>query len=423
MNALVHRTGLGSVLKRRVLGLDRGLRSPFPSLSLETVADPELPGPAWALARPVLAGICGSDLAALRGRSHPLMAALTSFPSVPGHEIVARVLEAGPASGTRPGDIVVVDPTVSCLVRGLSACPRCVEGRTALCERVAAPGGGFAPGMMVGFHRDLPGGFSERIRVHASQIHRPPEGLGSRALSLPALVLTEPLAVALHAVLAADLTGSERILVIGGGTIGLATVWALTELGMRAPVVVVRHAHQADLAEMLGARRALRIRRQEGGNDIVRRVGGARPVRAPLGRTLWIGGFDTVFDAVGGPASFALALEAVHGGGQVIRVGETALADDPRPAPVWAPDVTVRLPFAYGREERGWDRSDEGRHTFDLVLGRLADRQEELSHLVTHAFPLTHYREAFATLGARADTRAGKVVLSPDDPVPGMPPS
>lgn len=423
MKALVHRVGVGSVIKRRLLGLGRGLRPPLASLSLETLSDPDLPGPAWALARPVLAGICGSDLAMLRGRSHPLMAALTSFPSVPGHEIVARITRAGASSGVVAGDVVVVDPVVSCFVRGLGPCPRCVQGRTALCERTSAQGGGFAPGMMVGFHRDLPGGFSDGIRVHASQIHRPPGGTAGRALSLPVLALTEPLAVALHAALIADLSGSERILVIGGGTIGMGVVWALTELGMRAPVVAVRHVHQADLAEALGARRALRVRPDEGRGDLVRRVGGARSVSAPLGRTLWVGGFDAVFDAVGDAASFALGLEAVHGGGTVVRVGETGLVGGPRPSPVWAPDVRVLFPFAYGREERGWDRAHDGWHTFDLALQRMADRQDALSDLVTHGFPLARYREAFATLEDRGASRAGKVVLSPDDEVPGLPPA
>lgn len=418
MIALVHRVSAASVLRRRAFGLNQGLRRPFASLTLETLPDPELPGPEWVLLRPILAGICGSDLSVLRGRSDPLMAALTSFPAVPGHEVVARVTHAGTASGVRVGETVVVDPAVSCFVRGIPPCPRCLQGRTALCERSVTREGGLSPGMMVGFHRDLPGGFSDRMRVHRSQLHRTPEGHGASAVSLAALALTEPLAVALHAVLAADLTGSERILVIGGGMIGLGTVWALTELGMRPPVVAVRHAHQADLAEMLGALRSIRVRREEGRGDVVRRVGGARPVRSLLGRTLWIGGFDVVFDAVGDPASYAQSLESVRSGGRVVRVGETGLVGGPKPAPVWAPDTDVLFPFAYGREPRAPTVAEEGWHTFDLVLARLSNRHEELSALVTHGFPLPRYREAFATLTDRHASHAVRVMLSPDDPVP-----
>ncbi len=418
MNALVHRVTPLSVLKRRALGLERGLGRPFASLMPETVPDPVLPGPDWVLLRPVLAGICGSDLAALRGTSHPLMAAFTSFPSVPGHEIVGRVVEAGAASGAQVGDIATVDPSISCFVRGVPPCPRCAQGKMNLCERAATRDGGLAPGMMVGFHRDLTGGFSEVMRVPSSQLHRPLEEDDRQSLSPQVLALTEPLSVALHAVLAADLTGSERILVIGGGTIGLGTVWALTELGMRPPVVAVRHASQVEAAERLGAVRAIRVRRDEGHGDLIRRVGGAKPVKAPFGRMIWVGGFDVVFDAVGSAESYAESLEAVHADGQVVRVGETGLVGGPRPSPIWAPDVRVVFPFTYGLEHRAPKASEEGRHTFDLVLARLANRQEELSRLVTHGFLLSEYAEALRTLGHRSGSGAIKVVLMPNGPVP-----
>jgi len=414
VKAVVHRVDPLSVVKRRLFGTLPGMRPPFASLAWQTLDDPRLPGPAWARLEPQLAGICGSDLAAFRGRSHPLMAAMTSFPSVPGHEVVARVVEAGEESGVHVGETVVVDPAVSCFVRGVPPCPRCTQGQTALCERVASTDGNFAPGLMLGYHRDLPGGFAEAMLAHASQLHRPPARSDGHAWSPRVLVLTEPLAVALHAVLAAGLSGEERVLVIGGGLIGLGTVWALAELGVRAPVVAVRHSQQADAASRLGAARAIRVRGGGEGPDLVRRVGGARPYPAMFGRTVWMGGFDVVFDAVGDAASFAESLESVRSGGRVIRVGETGLVGGPRPTPVWAPDVHIFYPFAYGREARGWEPDEAGAHTFELVLSRLSRREAELAQLVTHVFPLSRYEDAIRAAVQRRTSHAIKVALRPD---------
>ncbi|MDA8063604.1 MAG: zinc-binding alcohol dehydrogenase, partial [Actinomycetota bacterium] len=49
---------------------------------LVEVAAPELPGPGWHRVRPHLAGICGSDLATIAGRSSRWFEPIVSFPFV-----------------------------------------------------------------------------------------------------------------------------------------------------------------------------------------------------------------------------------------------------------------------------------------------------------------------------------------------------
>ena len=64
---------------------------------------PELPGPGWHRVRPLLAGICGSDLATLDGRSSRYFEDIVSFPFVPGHEMVGEIVEVAPhATVTAP---------------------------------------------------------------------------------------------------------------------------------------------------------------------------------------------------------------------------------------------------------------------------------------------------------------------------------
>ena len=91
--------------------------------------EPELPGPGWQRVRPRLAGICGSDLATVEGRSSRWFEPIVSFPFVPGHEIVG-VLDDGAR--------VVVEPVLACAARGIDPpCEACAEGATDRCERLA----------------------------------------------------------------------------------------------------------------------------------------------------------------------------------------------------------------------------------------------------------------------------------------------
>jgi threonine dehydrogenase-like Zn-dependent dehydrogenase len=402
MRALVQSAGPLSLAARRLLG-GRAARWPAAGvLRLQEVADPGPPAPGWVRLRPLLSGVCGSDLASLRGTSPTVLWPLVSFPSVPGHEVVARVEAVGEGvEGVRPGDRVVVDPCVSCFVRGLPPCEACRAGETALCRRAAQAGGGLGRGMMVGYHRDLPGGWAEAMRVHASQVYRVPEGVEDRTA-----LWAEPLAVALHALLPLPWGRAERVLVIGGGSIGLACVAALGLLGAPAPVVAVRHRHQAAAVRRLGGRPL------EPGEGPWPRAGGGVSVRGWAGRPLWLGGFDAVVDAVGGDAVFARAVEATRAGGWTVRVGDVGTL--PRPGRmggrVWAPDARILQPFAYGREG-----GPGGPHTLELALRGLADSldREALAALVTHVFPLEAYREALQAAFDHRRHASVKVAFAP----------
>ncbi len=65
-------------------------------------------------------GVCHSDLHTVRDEWHSVMP--TTYPCVPGHEIVGRVLEVGEAvTDYAPGDVV----GVGCLVDSDQSCPAC----------------------------------------------------------------------------------------------------------------------------------------------------------------------------------------------------------------------------------------------------------------------------------------------------------
>lgn len=377
-----------------------------PGLKLERLARPMLPGPAWLRMRPILTGICGSDLALLAGHTSPALSPFASFPAVLGHEVLARVLEVGgDASDIAVGQRVVVDPFISCTMRGLPACAPCARGESCLCMRSAE--GALAPGMLVGYCRDLPGGCSEEMVVHRSQVHAVPEAIPDRAA-----VLVEPLSVALHAVLKDPPLAGSKVLVLGGGTLGLSVLAALRLLGLTCDVTVLaRYPFQAAMAEALGADRVYREGGKGGDAGAGRaavEVAGARRYRPIVGSPVYAGGFDWVYDCIGSSSSLDQSLRIAGPGGRVMLVGCAGEVSRLDWSFVWARELKVTGTYGYAGEPS----LTGAPHTMDVVLRLLQERTEmAVERLVTHCFPLAEWRQAIGATFQRGHSGALKVLL------------
>src|SRR5918995_5292148 len=221
--------------------------SRFSPLQLEKIPAPGLPTPEWVRVRPLLSGICGSDLGTLSSENSPYFSPITSPPFVMGHEVVGEVAEAN--SGFRAGERVVLEPALGCRVRGIDPpCPYCASGRHALCLNVAK--GDISPGIQTGFCHDTGGGWTrDTLAAHPSQLHRVPEVVTDEAA-----VAIEPLACAVHAALGAAPAPDDTALVIGAGSVGLFTVAALRRLTDAGRIIcVAKHERQREAALRLGA--------------------------------------------------------------------------------------------------------------------------------------------------------------------------
>jgi threonine dehydrogenase-like Zn-dependent dehydrogenase len=333
-------------------------------LRLASLPEPAPPSREWVPLRPLLAGICGTDLAALTGRLSRRLLAFASLPAVPGHEVVAHDPD---------GRLVAVDPLLPCAVRGLPPCRACAAGRPSACERFR--GGGIATAMYLGFCRDLPGGWGEAMLAHPSQIHPVPEAVPPRRA-----VLAEPLAIAMHGALQAPAEPGERVGVVGAGTIGLCVAAALRMLGFGGHVTVLaRHPLQGRTALRLGATQV-----------------GAGPEER----------FDLVFECGGGASSVREALARTEAGGRVVLLGSAAQGSLDW-SEVWARERRLFGSTGYGPEPaRG------GRHTFDLALEALADGGAlPLDDIVTGVYQLDGWRAALTS--AFDHRRHLKVVFAP----------
>src|SRR2546423_10881346 len=69
------------------------IAGPLAPLRLSSLKDPVPPGEGWARLKPILSGICGSDLSTIGGRSSFYFSPLVSMPFVPGHQGVGELVD------------------------------------------------------------------------------------------------------------------------------------------------------------------------------------------------------------------------------------------------------------------------------------------------------------------------------------------
>ncbi len=204
-------------------------------MRLRELPDPKLVADDWVTVKPVVTGVCGSDIKQIfldADIDNPLRA-LISFPHVLGHEVAALVTDVGPSvRRVKVGERVAVSPWLPCEVRGLPPCERCKSGDLSLCDNFTR--GSLAPGIHAGNCRDVPGGYSDRMIAHESMCFPIPDGVTDEQAAL-----SDPFAVALHAVRKAPPKPGETALVYGCGPLGLLTVHAISRLYPDVRVIAV----------------------------------------------------------------------------------------------------------------------------------------------------------------------------------------
>jgi L-iditol 2-dehydrogenase len=397
---------LGGVTSAVTFGALSGLR-------LKEIPEPVLPGPRWVRLEVLAAGICGTDLSILTFGSSPALEPFGSFPAVLGHEILARVVEVGPeVSRVEEGQRVVVDPLVSCAVRGIGEdawCPSCRQGRPGTCEQAGEEGPlelhgePLSRGLTIGYHRDLPGGWGEVAVVHESQLY-------PVAPELPDVtaVLVEPLSVAVHAVLNSPPTPGDPVLVIGSGPIAMGAVWALRATGFNGALLAqAKRFKEGHLALGLGA------------TQVVKPGAGAREALIDTGAKAYVplvgpevyagGGFPLIYDCVGSRESLEQALRFAAPRARIVMLGCSAQLRKVDLTFLWARELEVVGYVGYGMEQ--W--KGEERHTFEVTRELLLTTDAAVSRMVTHVFPLSQYRDALRAASDRRSSGAMKVVLTP----------
>ena len=306
------------------------------------------------LLRPVLGGICGSDLHYFaEGR---VGAFALQEPLVLGHEVVG-VVEDDPTGAFAAGTRVAVHPATAD-----GTCPECLAGWPNVCRH----------GRYLGSAATLPhtqGAFAEQVMARPDQLRRLPDDL-----PLSRAVLAEPLAVGIHAIHRAGGVAGKRVLVSGAGPIGLLAAGAAVALGAASVTVTDLLDRPLAVATGLGATATIDLR-----------SGRVEPESA-----------DVVLEASGAPVAVSTAVAAVARRGVVVQIG--MVPGEARPialAPLIGKEAALLGAFRFDTE-------------LDDAIALLATHPA-FDAVVTHRFPLADALEAFAV--AADAGRSSKVVL------------
>jgi threonine dehydrogenase-like Zn-dependent dehydrogenase len=382
--------------------VDRMYWSGYSMTRYGEVAEPPLPNDEWVKIDTRLGGICGTDWNLVRVKPLFYFEPFSSQPFVLGHEIVGDLREVGAAvEGWVPGDRVVVEPLLWCRPRGFAElCRNCTEGRINLCERMTE--GTVSAGQIIGTCRDTGGGWGETLVAHHSQLYRVPDSVSDENA-----VLVEPFSVALHAVTRHLPADGDRVLVIGGGTIGLSVLQALRALGSRAEIyLLARHPFQADAGLRLRATAVFSTKR-DFYVEVAERTGGTL-FKPTLGKRVLEGGCDITFECVGTNDSTDDAIRLTRSGGTVVLVSAPTMARSIDWTAIMVQELRVEGSVYY-------DHSVDGQPidgtTFGQALSLIESGSVDVGWMVTHRFPLAGYAEAFETLRHRARNQTIKAVF------------
>lgn len=246
-----------------------------------TVEEPPM-GPEEVRVRVKTLGLCGTDLSTYRG-INPLV----SYPRIPGHEIAAEIVDAGPnvPKDFEIGSRVTVTPYTTC-----GTCSSCLAGRVNCCES----------NQTLGVQRD--GAATELLTVHHSKV------LVCRSLSFDQIALVEPLSVGWHATTRAELTPRDTVVVFGCGVIGLGVITASAFREARVIAVDIDDK-KLERAGVLGAAFTINSNRENLRDNISEITSGHGP--------------SVVVEAVGLPDTFREAVELVSFAGRVVYVEYT----------------------------------------------------------------------------------------------------
>ena len=375
-------------------------KGPVRTTKLVEIPEPQLPTAEWVKIQTLYCGFCGSDLNLMRLHDSPTASPFTSFPCIAGHEIVGQIVATGDrVDGFAVGDVVAVNPSLSCEARGIGTpCPSCNTGRPSNCENFAQ--GSLPPGMFTGINRSINGGFAPCIVAHRSQLFQIPEGL-----SLEAAAMTEPVAVALQAVFDNQPNPGDAALVIGGGVIGNLVVQCIRTLSPESRVAVIEPArHAAELAVKMGADAIIPWKQVF---EQAASATGATVYKPMLGSDILMGGFNRIYDTVGNSATLNMSLRllAAMGTLSVVGIGGEVKLDL---TPLWLKLQNVRGVYGYGRVTH----DGRERHVFDIALDFMQSGRVDAEALVTHKFKLEDYLDMIEVNMNKGKHRAVKTLVS-----------
>lgn len=282
--------------------------------------------------KPILGGICGSDVSVFKGRlSH------AKYPVIPGHEVITEVIEAGEACSMPLGSKVVIVPNTFC-----DDCENCLKGRRNICLQKQSLG------------VNIDGIFSTDFVIDEKlTLHIPP------SLELERSTLTEPFAVIVHAMKKVESLEGKRLAIIGCGTEGMLAASYAYFFKANVTVIDIQQEKLQFIKEHLPT------------------------VQTFLPDQLKDEKFDIVLECAGARSSVEQAFRIVKPGGEVILVGFTDEATLPV-TQIVRNEVKIMGSIIYDFPA-----------DFEKSMELLANKSFPADYVISKIFELERYNEAY----------------------------
>ena len=311
------------------------------------------------LCRPLRIGLCGTDRLVYAGE---MPAAI--FPRVPGHEVVAEVLEDRSSRGLAAGTRIVVDPYKNC-----GSCHACRVGRPNCCRL----------NQTLGVQRD--GIMREHFTLDADRAHCLPQDEDVRRF-----VLAEPLTLALHVLERAGQVAGRWVLIAGVGNVGSLVLRVMQQAGAR---VIAWSLSEGTLSKALalGAEHAICATDPDAREKVMQITSGE--------------GVSVAVECAGKSQAVEDCIALAAFAGRVILHGHSKLASAVRGSDL----VFKELDVLGSRNSHG---------CFPRALRCLSDRPEVWNELISHQLPWSAVQEAFDLTKGPSGTYSKIVLDFPD---------
>ncbi len=309
-----------------------------------------------------LTGICGSDIHNwVNGEPKGL---------VMGHEFCGTVASSGNKSDLKVGDRVTALPISPCGV-----CEACKKGNVGYCPDTWTNA--------IGLSLSNPGGLTSKIAVREDMVIKVPDNLRDEEVAM-----VEPLAVGLHATHLANIAVGEKVLVIGGGIIGLVSAVFSKMEGASEVVLIETNSKRGENAVSLEVVDEWYDATKE---DTVAKL---------LEKTN--GGFDVVLECVGNGPAVNSAITMVKPGGKVILVGVATEAVATYTVLAVMKEVMLQGAIAYNYDE------------FKTCIDLMSEKKINVMKFVSDIVPLEKCEEAYERLTSGTDS-AVKILVNPNE--------
>jgi len=306
------------------------------------------------LIKVLLSGMCGTDQHIHHGEF------ISSFPLVPGHEVVGTISKLGKdVKGFQEGDRVVADPGITC-----GSCFYCRRGKALLCETFAGLG-------VSGPH--AAGGFTEYFAVQAKKLYK------VETISDEGATLVEPTACAVHGMDQLKLPVGSEVLLIGCGPTGIMMAQLLKLNGAQRILIAAPAGPKLDLAKKLGL----------ADEYVALDRGNAKAQWEELKQKNPYG-FDAVIEATGVESVIDDSINYVRRGGTLLVYGVYSAKDRVHwsPAKIFGDEIRIIGSFA---------QTD----CFPRAVAYLESGKLKTDGIITHVFGIDEYQRALDLMASR----------------------